>query len=79
MKQDHFVFNIARGYNKGKPDMSGTTQWNHYCKIEKACVDLVAPGSVNEFVAELRRAFSAIGEFKITVTRWTYRGETLDI
>ena len=75
MKQDHFAINIAIRESK----MYDRPLYVHYCLIKKPCSDFSVTYTVNDFVAELRKAFAVIGEFKITVTRYTYRGESLDI
>lgn len=75
MRQNHFAINAARRYDE---TFGVKPRFIHYCLIEKPCADLITPGSLNDFVAELRIAFAAIGEFKITVTRWKYSGEAID-
>lgn len=82
MNQDFYSINIAK---RDDIDYSEQPHFEHYCRIEKLCADFIAPGSLNDFVADIRKAFAVIGEFKITVTcwkyrgDWKYRGETLEV
>jgi hypothetical protein len=74
MQQNHYSINIAK--------RDGVTYLNepryvHHCKIEKACVDLPSREALQAFVDDIRKAFAAIGEFKISVTEWQYSGKNV--
>lgn len=76
MKQDHYVFNIAKLDGE---TFDGKPRFVHYCAIEKPKHDFSNSAELLSFVAQLRKAFAVLGEFKISVTLWTFRGETIDV
>ena len=72
MKQNHYSINVAK---REGVQFDGQPRYVHHCVIEKPCVDLPSREALQAFVDDIRKAFAAIGEFKISVTEWRYSGE----